>query len=151
LREVAGAGLDAVEGVAGHGGVQEGEATIPTSDPKAGIREVAAHLASHARSGFFVGRGLVMRLGRGTGTPRGFGGTELMLGNLLRTAGHLGHVEAVVTGFEQEAEGYAEMWLDLATQYPEWATWSEHWLGRIAQTRAMLEDIREGVAALDAE
>ena len=105
------------------------------SDPKTGVREIAGFLATPARSGIWLGRGDVQRLGRAADAPRGFGGRVLMLGNLLRSAAEFGVLEAVLAGIDRIAADTASRWIDAP------GPWTGHWTSLIERTRGMLAEM----------
>lgn len=67
---------------------------------------IARWLSTPAASGLFLGRHVLERLGRSTEVPKGFGGRQLMLGNLLRSAAHLDAFGAVLDGLDAEVAAY---------------------------------------------
>lgn len=64
----------------------------PLEDERTGLRDVAEFLLTPARSGVFLTRGDIGRLGRRHDVPRGFGSRVTMLTNLLRSAVDLGEL-----------------------------------------------------------
>lgn len=118
------------------------EEGLPTDDTEAGLREIGGFLTCHARSGVFLGRGAIARMGRQAGIPRGFGSTRLMMGNLLRSAAHYGAMGQVLDLLDQEAQAFERTWKETYRSHSSLTGWSAHWLGRIARTRSMFLTMR---------
>ncbi len=118
---------------------------VPTHDPRAGIRQISEHLAAHRRSGIYLGRVGIGQIARQAETPRGFGGSVLMLGNLFRSAAHLESLSEITEGLVQIAASYRAMWRTRALRHPALEAWSRSWIGRIDATVSMLAEVVEAV------
>jgi TorA maturation chaperone TorD len=70
----------------------------PLADAAAGLRHIASYLVTPARSGLYLAREDVRRLGAGSSLPSGFGGRADSLETLLRAAAELGGFSEVLEG-----------------------------------------------------
>ncbi len=109
------------------------------ADPKTGVREIASWLVTPARSGIWLGRGDVERMGREAGVPRGFGGRALMLGNLLRSAAEYGRLGPVLAAIDRIAVQTASHWKGAP------GPWSGVWTARIDRTRTLIAAIEDRI------
>lgn len=107
--------------------------------PETGVREIASFLGTPARSGFWLGRGDVERIGRETGVPRGFGGRLLMLTNLLRGAAEYDRIDVVISAIDRIAVDTADHWKRAA------GPWTDRWMHRIDRTRLMLAEMEQRI------
>lgn len=118
------------------------EPAIGLDAEETGLAEVARFLATPARAGVVITRDDILRVGRSTSTPRGFGERALVLENLLRSAAELGSLEPVIDSLSalvvrtSTALGHAR----LADVPPAFV---EPWRWRSAWTGALLGRIRE--------
>ncbi len=119
---------------------------LSLDDPDTGLAEIALALARPARAGCLVSRDDIAALGRGTGTPRGFGDRATLIENLLHSGAELGSITDVVEALSRLLQS-ARAELDagrLADVPPELrAPWKE----RIDLTCALLDRLREAAAA----
>lgn len=81
-------------------------ATLDLDADDTGIQQIARWLSTPAASGLFLGRHVLERLGRDTEVPRGFGGRQLVLGNLLLAAARFGALDSVIDGLHAEVEAW---------------------------------------------
>jgi TorA maturation chaperone TorD len=118
---------------------------IPTRTKSASVKDIAGHLVVHARTGMFLGRTVIAGIARGADSPRGFGGSALMLGNLLKSAAHFETLDRVTGALERTVFSYRNMWQARASRHRVLRAWSEVWQERQAGTLSLLSDIREGL------
>ena len=109
------------------------------SNPKTGVREVAAFLGTPALSGIWLGRGDVERIGRETGVPRGFGGRITTLTNLLRSAAGYDQIGRTLAAIDRIAVETADHWKDSG------GSWTGVWTRRIDRTRRVLAEIESRI------
>jgi TorA maturation chaperone TorD len=110
-------------------------------DDDVGLAEIAAYLTVAARSGAFLSRDDLARLGRATRAPRGFGDRVVTTENLLRSAADLDvladlvdRMRADLGAISSELSGERFADVPFALRRP--------WIDRIARTRALLERLR---------
>lgn len=119
-------------------------ADLALDDPETDLRAIAEWLATPARCGVYLARADLARIGGGNRVPRGFGDRSQLLVNLLRSAGHFDAIDGVFG----DLEGVVDDWGGALAE-PRYAGVSEvlaPWVGRIAETRAMLGTLRARVA-----
>jgi putative dimethyl sulfoxide reductase chaperone len=109
--------------------------TPDLDDVSTDIRAVARWLSTPAASGLFLGRHVLERLGRTSDVPRGFGGRQLMLGNLLRAAARFDALENVLDGLTAEVAAWRQ-------ELPEGGVGAP-WQRRLDQTTVVLQRLRE--------
>lgn len=114
-----------------------GRFSSPLDDERAGLREIAEFLLTPMRSGLFLTRPDIVGLGRRHDVPRGFGGRQTMLTNLLRSAVELGELRRVLESLDAllderrcELAGLA----DAAGLHAD----VEPWMRRIHHTRGVV-------------
>jgi hypothetical protein len=103
-------------------------------DATTDLSAIAAWLGTPAASGLFLGRHVLERLGRGTDVPRGFGGRQLMLGNLLRASGRFDALPAVLEGLHGEVDAWRR-------ELPQGGVGAP-WRRRLDATAGLLERLR---------
>jgi TorA maturation chaperone TorD len=115
---------------------------ISLDDDATGLADLARVLARPARAGGLVSRDDVARLGRSTGTPRGFGDRATLVENLLRAGAQLGSLEQVLDALSALlANARDELGADRLADVP--AALRAPWRARIDETRALLATVRE--------
>lgn len=117
-------------------------------DEKTGLKDIAHYLVTPVYSGFYLSRDMIGRIGRQFELPRGFGGREQMLTNLLRSAAQfdllpelIGHLHSMTQQWYDEAMG----------EHLALTPYTHIWAARLEQTLTILEEIRSSVHALDVE
>jgi len=117
-----------------------------------GLGEIATILALPAKSGVFLSREDLARLGRSTGVPRGFGDRRVLLENLLRAAVQHDALEATVDGLlAVVAESSEALSAWGASGVPGVASLVEPWRRRAAETASMLARMRQEAERLTRE
>ena len=109
-------------------------------DENTGLKEIAATLLTPAYSGLYLSRDDIGRLAQRHKLPRGFGGRQNMLLNLLRSAANYGGSVAMLT----ELQSLAARW---AIEYGAMAAGSP-WGIRAESTSKILEDMKAHAAGL---
>lgn len=121
--------------------------TDPTRDEQSGLRELAAFLSCPARSGIFLSRDDLARIGRTGRVPRGFGERAVLLENMLRSAAHLDAWHTILSALDDCLEAAQR---DL----PEEDETTAPWRARLEETRALLRRLdataRETAESTDA-
>jgi putative dimethyl sulfoxide reductase chaperone len=114
----------------------------PLQDAKTGLKDIARYLITPPQSGLYLSRDAIGELARAHDLPRGFGGRQQMLSNLLYTAVQydslnemLGELTAVV---HQWRSGYTK----LEGQYPHLIPCLTPWQTRLGQTVELLQHIQ---------
>ncbi len=80
------------------------------SDEKAGVREIAQHLAVVSQSGIVLTRRRIQDMARSADVPRGFGDRVQMLSNLLRSAGQYDRVEQTLQAIAEDCHAWKTMY-----------------------------------------
>jgi TorA maturation chaperone TorD len=115
---------------------------VALDDPATGLAEIAAALAHPARAGCLVTRDDIARLGRRSGTPRGFGDRKTLLENLLSSGAGLGSLPDVLGGLiELLIAVRADLGAERLADAPH--ALRAPWQARIDETRALLEQLRD--------
>lgn len=115
---------------------------VSLEEDETGLADIARLLGCPARAGVLLSRDDLARLGRMTGTPRGFGDRATLIENLLRAGAQLGSLESILDALgvlldqvqrELGDERLADVPLSLRMP----------WQVRIDETRALLATVRE--------
>ena len=118
-------------------------------DPRTGLRRIAGYMVTPVDAGALLTRTALTRLGREHRVPRGFGGRQLMLGNLLQGAVDLGEIEPVTRALggwiQTQERAFAALAHDL-----DLAVALEPWRQRLRET-ALLVDRMVSAAAMAGE
>jgi len=115
---------------------------VSLDDEATGLEDIARVLARPARAGLLISRDDAAYLGRSSNTPRGFGDRVTLIENLLRAGAQLGTIGHVLSSLgelldEVSAQLTAERLADVPIEL------RAPWQARIAETRALLERMRE--------
>jgi TorA maturation chaperone TorD len=113
-------------------------------NPRTSVRDIAEFLLAPSRSGCWISRADIQRLGRGSDVPRGFGSRAQLLSNLLRNAAEyelaedlLGQIDALLV---KQAQSYTSIAEELGL-----AAFAAPWLERISATREMIGAMAEAL------
>ena len=105
------------------------------------LREISRRLTSPARSGLVLTKERLGGLGRELSLPVGFGERSEMLLNLFRAAAQLERLPELLDTLRAEADRWDRRYVEWSERYPaSRAIWDE-WRGRLAGTRALLNDM----------
>lgn len=125
------------------GGLPEAWA-LPAAPPlldaeKTGLKQIAGYLLTPVNSGLYLSRDDISALARAVELPRGFGGRQQMLANLLRAAAQYETVGTVAGKLQEIAGRWQASYQGLADTAlaPYAAAWEE----RAAQTERLLGEI----------
>ena len=113
------------------------------ADPKTGLKDIAAYLATPAWSGLYLSRAAIVRLGRAAHLPRGFGARVQMLATLLRAAADYDHLDPLLTQLQDlvaAGQSFYEALIDRAV--PGLDIIAQAWLERLGKTEKMIETVR---------
>lgn len=119
--------------------------TLPAAPPlleqeKTGLKQIAGYLLAPVNSGLYLSRDDISALGRAVALPRGFGGRQQMLANLLRAAAQYEMVGTLVGELQRIAGRWQAAYQTLASTAlaPYAAAWEE----RAGETRRLLAEVR---------
>lgn len=133
----------AVELAASHEVVDETDALPPPLDvldaPKAGLAAVSRALLVPGRTGWFLSRADIGRIGRSVDLPHGFGARWKMLETLLVTAVEHGRVGEVLAALDAEAASWDEAYRQHAALGMPVSAWRR----RLKVTREALARLAE--------
>lgn len=108
-----------------------------------GLTEIASYLCTPGRAGIYLSRDDLTEMGRGAEVPRGFGDRATTLGNLLRSASHLGQWDRVLSALIRLVTDWQrELDAEHGSSAPTLGRLLEPWRARAADTAAVLEQIR---------
>jgi TorA maturation chaperone TorD len=110
------------------------------ADERTGLREIAAYLTTPAYSGLFFSRDDIARLAREHDLPRGFGGRQQMLLNLLRAAAQYDALPGLIARLHQRlaAEQAAfHAW----SEQPDLAPFTRPWRARVGESLLLMEHL----------
>jgi TorA maturation chaperone TorD len=127
------------------GGEAGSEFTLPAGpdllgDDGTGLREIAAYLLAPAYSGIYLSRDDIGRLAQEQRLPRGFGGRQEMLLNLLRSAAHYEALESLLFSLQALAGDWATAYREMAAR-PQPLPFASQWASRAAGTAKLLAEI----------
>lgn len=88
---------------------------------KTGLKEIAGYLTTPPFSGLYLSRDAINAVGRAHKLPRGFGGRQQLLTNLLHTAVQYDSLEAVLGGFTAVVQEWQAAYANQAAQHPHLA------------------------------
>lgn len=109
-------------------------------DPHTGLRRIAEHLLTPARSGVFLTRADIAALGRERALPRGFGSRLLMLDNLLHTAVDYGQLAALLANLDVLLRARELAMTDLGAALELEASLAP-WRSALARTRTLVSTL----------
>ncbi len=112
------------------------------ADDEAGLRQVAAFLATPPWSGLFVSRGALARIGRQRRLPGGFAGREQRLLNLWRAAAAYDAVDTLLGDLIALAQAWAMGAAGIAAAHPPLAPFAAPWAARATATADLLAAMR---------
>ncbi|MDT8307445.1 MAG: hypothetical protein RRC07_16050, partial [Anaerolineae bacterium] len=106
---------------------------------KTGLKEIAGYLLAPVHSGLYLSRDDISALARAVELPRGFGGRQQMLMNLLRAAAQYETMAALAGELQRVAGEWQAAYRTLAETAlaPYAAAWEE----RVALTGRLLAEI----------
>ncbi len=115
-------------------------AELDLDDSETDLRAIGEWLATPARSGIYLSRADIARVGGLHRVPRGFGERSQLVVNLLRSAASFDTFDAVISEIEElVAERRAEM---AGPRYAEVASALSPWVARAGETYARLAGLR---------
>lgn len=119
-------------------GVKPGP-SLDLTDPKTGIKEIAAFLCAPHRSGLLLTQQRLESIGRGLELPGGFGPRRQRLGNLLRAAARFDRWEDLLDALDAAVVQTAT-----ARTGAPWGALGIDADPRLGRTRAVLRELRSG-------
>lgn len=115
-------------------------------DPGTDLRSLIDTLATPARSGLFLSAGVLERLGRTTGVPRGFGPRARLLRQLLMGASRYGKLPDVLGGITAVVRVHRQRlatWATNESRAQAVAPWRERLTGTLVLVDAMAVELAE--------
>jgi hypothetical protein len=117
-------------------------------DERASLREISDYLMIPYRSGIYLSRSDIARLGRRLNLPRGFGDRRQTLLNLMRTAAQYDQFQAMVGDFKREVGQGLEEYHRLRERMPELGPFILPWEVKLGQTHSMLARLEAGASEI---
>lgn len=96
-------------------------------DPQTTLKDIVHFLAAPPFCGIFIGRAAVTNLARAAGLPRGFGGREQMLLNLLRSAGQYDVIPVLLAEITNLAQRWHQAYQKQCGDYPQMDSLIQPW------------------------
>lgn len=110
--------------------------SVDLGDPSVGLHAIVDYLATPARSGIFLSAGVVERIARSIGVPRGFGSRGRLLRELLLAASRYGRLDDAVGALADLVRDHAERMM---------ADWPQQdvapWIARLVRTGTLLREL----------
>lgn len=116
------------------------EAPAILENEKTSLKDIAQYLVTPAYSGLYLSRDMIGQLGRAFELPRGFGGREQMLTNLMRSAVQFDQLPTLL----EKLHAIAQEWRNVyqSVDAPAVMPFTRPWAERVAQTMGMLVEIK---------
>jgi len=118
------------------------------ADEQAGLKDIVSFLLTPTYSGIYLARDDIGRLARRQTLPRGFGGRQQMLQNLLRSAANYDTLELVLQDMSELIKGWETAYATMANDaviHP----FSKVWQARATGTLAMVTAMHTRLQSLD--
>jgi len=120
-------------------------------DDKTSLRDIAEFIVTPPYSGVYLGRDDVGRLAREIELPRGFGGRDQMLLNLIRTAVQYKTIPTLIDNLRAELGEWSGEYTAVFAQYPHIAPFIAPWQTHCQQTDQLLTDIATQIETIAQE
>ena len=120
-------------------------------DDKTSLRDIAEFIVTPPHSGVYVGRDDVGRLAREIELPRGFGGRDQMLLNLIRTAVQYKTIPALIDNLRAELGAWDGEYTAVSAEHPHIAPFIAPWQTHCQQTDQLLTDIAAQIETIAQE
>ena len=121
------------------------------AEEKTGLKEIAGFLITSAYSGIYLSRSEIARLARRRRIPRGFGGRQQMLVNLLRSAAAYDALDRVVEDLQAAMEAWLGEYRSWSDDYPCLQVHLDSWLRRLEAGQTVLSRIEAELTNLLAQ
>ena len=112
------------------------------NDPQTNLKKIARFLATPPHCGFFMGREAIAEIARKVELPRGFGGRQQMMGNLLGSASQYGTIPELLLELAAYAQRWHEGYLLHSEDHPHLAGWIHPWAKRAQETAVSIVQMR---------
>ncbi len=109
---------------------------------KTGLKEIARYLVTPPHSGLYLSRDTIGELARACELPRGFGGRQQMLSNLLYTAVQYDSLPTVLTGLQAIFDTWHDSYATIKGEYPHLTPFLAPWQKQLAKTAVLLQQIQ---------
>lgn len=111
------------------------------ADSATTLRDIAGFLLTPVHSGWFLTKETIEEIGRQVEVPRGFGGREQTLVNLLRSAGQYNQLPRLLDLLTRHLTRWADQYAGWAGAHAGLVLAIEPWEQRLAQTHALLRQM----------
>ena len=115
--------------------------TLLTNE-KTGLKDIARYLITPPHSGLYLSREAIGDLARAHDLPRGFGGRQQMLSNLLYTAVQYDSLPTVLTGLQAILDAWHNDYAKINDKYAHLTPFLTPWQERLAKTAVLRQDIQ---------
>jgi TorA maturation chaperone TorD len=124
---------------------REGALEGSGEDGELRLADIVAYFLAPGRSGFFLSRSTLARMGRRVSLPLPFGGRFETARGLFEAAGVSGRVEALLDQIRGQIDAWEREYRAIAEACPAWAVWAEAWSARLSRSRSVVADLRANV------
>jgi putative dimethyl sulfoxide reductase chaperone len=114
---------------------------LPLQDTKTGLKDIARYLITPPHSGLYLSRDAIAELARACDLPRGFGGRQQMLSNLLYTAVEYDSLHEVLGELTAVTKQWQNKYAHQIKQHPHLATFILPWQKHLEATTRLIKDI----------
>jgi putative dimethyl sulfoxide reductase chaperone len=118
---------------------------LPLQDAKTGLKDIARYLITPPHSGLYLSRDAIADLARACDLPRGFGGRQQMLSNLLYTAVQYGSLNEVLSSLQTILDNWQSNYTKIERVHPHLIPCLTPWQDRLAKTADFLQQIQRAV------
>ena len=119
------------------------------ANEKTGFKQIAHHLVAPALSGIVLSRSTIAQLARQHNLPRGFGGREQMLLNLLRTAVQYDTLPPLLTALQKTCQTWQSSYQQLAQSHPQAGPFLQPWQERTKLTEKIVAELLASTPTVD--
>jgi putative dimethyl sulfoxide reductase chaperone len=119
---------------------------LPLQDAKTGLKDIARYLTTPPHSGLYLSRDAIAELARACDLPRGFGGRQKMLSNLLYTAVQYDSLNEVLGALTAVVHQWRSGYTKFKGQYPHLIPFLTPWQTRLRQTVKLVQHIQNAAA-----
>ena len=124
---------------------REGALEGSGEDGELRLADIVAYFLAPGRSGFFLSRSTLARMGRRVSLPLPVGGRYETARGLFEAAGVSGRVEALLDQIRGQIDAWEREYRAIAEACPAWAVWAEAWSARLSRSRSVVADLRANV------
>jgi putative dimethyl sulfoxide reductase chaperone len=115
---------------------------LPLQDAKTSLKDIARYLTTPPHSGLYLSRDAIGDLARAHNLPRGFGGRQQMLSNLLYTAVQYDSLNEVLAGLTAVMQQWQTFYTSQVGQHRHLTAFIAPWQARLQATIRLLNTMQ---------